>query len=171
MPLEATEYADLHMRWMIRRDMPEVLKIENANFEFAWSEADFIRCLRQRNCIGMVVERNESIVGFMVYELHKSRLHVLNFSVCPAHKRSKVGTAMAEKLKSKLSRQRRNRVVLEVRETNLDAQLFFRKQGFLALSVLRDFYEDTVEDAYLMQFRHVAETVELAPSRISRLAG
>ena len=76
-----------------------------------------------------------------------------------------------EKLKSKLSRQRRNRVVLEVRETNLDAQLFFRKQGFLALSVLRDFYEDTVEDAYLMQFRHVAETSEMAPNRISRLAG
>jgi ribosomal-protein-alanine N-acetyltransferase len=98
-------------------------------------------------------------------------LHVLNFSVCPAEKRSKIGTAMVEKLKSKLSRQRRNRVVLEIRETNLDAQLFFRKQGFLALSVLRDFYEDTVEDAYLMQFRCEAEAVEIAPNRISRLAG
>ena len=62
MPLEATEYADLHMRWMIRRDMPDVLKIENANFEFAWSEDDFIRCLRQRNCIGMVAERDDEIV-------------------------------------------------------------------------------------------------------------
>ena len=42
MPLEATEYADLHMRWMIRRDMPEVLKIENANFELVIRKS-FIR--------------------------------------------------------------------------------------------------------------------------------
>ena len=41
-----------HIRWMIRRDMPEVLAIEAASFEFPWLEDDFIRCLRQRNCIG-----------------------------------------------------------------------------------------------------------------------
>jgi len=44
----------VHIRWMIRRDMPEVLDIESGSFEFPWSEEDFIRCLRQRNCIGMV---------------------------------------------------------------------------------------------------------------------
>ncbi|MEC7566849.1 MAG: ribosomal protein S18-alanine N-acetyltransferase [Planctomycetota bacterium] len=171
MSLEPTEHQGLHIRWMIRRDMADVLKIENANFEFPWSEDDFIRCLRQRNCIGMVAERDDKIVGFMIYELHKNRLHVLNFSVGPDHQRSKVGTTMVEKLKSKLSTQRRNRVVLEVRETNLDAQLFFREQGFMALSVLRDYYEDTVEDAYLMQFRHTADHAEKSKSRISRLAG
>ena len=42
-----TEIA-VHIRWMIRRDMPEVLQIEAASFEFPWLEDDFIRCLRQR---------------------------------------------------------------------------------------------------------------------------
>lgn len=45
---------NVHIRWMIRRDMQEVLEIEKSGFEFPWSEEDFIRCLRQRNCIGMV---------------------------------------------------------------------------------------------------------------------
>ena len=36
----------VHIRWMIRRDMPEVLDVENDGFEFPWSEDDFIRCLR-----------------------------------------------------------------------------------------------------------------------------
>ena len=44
----------IHIRWMIRRDMPEILEIEKQSFEFPWCEEDFIRCLRQRNCIGMV---------------------------------------------------------------------------------------------------------------------
>ena len=56
---------------------------------------------------------------------------------------------MVAKLAGKLSDQRRNRILLEVRETNLPAQLFFRENGFRAVSVSSRFYEDTPEDAYL----------------------
>jgi len=38
------------IRWLIRRDMTEVLEIENASFEYTWNEEDFLHCLRQRNC-------------------------------------------------------------------------------------------------------------------------
>ena len=54
----------VHIRWMIRRDMPEVLAIEHASFEFPWCEEEFLRVLRQRNCIGMVAEYGERVVGF-----------------------------------------------------------------------------------------------------------
>ncbi|HET6881743.1 MAG TPA: ribosomal protein S18-alanine N-acetyltransferase [Pirellulales bacterium] len=163
----------VHIRWMIRRDMPEVLGIENACFEFPWSEDDFIRCLRQRNCIGMVADLDDEVVGFMIYELHKTRLHLLNFAVSPRHRRQKVGSRMIGKLAAKLSAQRRTRIALEVRETNLAAQLFFREQGFRAVSLLRDFYEDTPEDAYLMQYRFRAIDADAAAptNRITRLAG
>src|SRR5438046_713436 len=33
----------VHIRWMIRRDMPAVLAIEQECFEFPWYEADFGR--------------------------------------------------------------------------------------------------------------------------------
>ena len=61
------EQLRVHIRWMIRRDMPEVLQTETQSFEFAWTEEDFLRCLRQRNCIGMVAEQGEQVVGFMIY--------------------------------------------------------------------------------------------------------
>lgn len=163
----------VHIRWMIRRDMPDILQIEQRSFEFPWSEEDFIRCLRQRNCIGMVAEFSERVVGFMIYELHRSRLHILNFAVHPDMRRRQVGTQMAQKLCGKLSLDRRNRILLEVRERNLPAQLFFRSVGFRAISVLRDFYEDTTEDAYLMENRYQVEANDPAfgENRISRLAG
>ena len=147
------DQARVHIRWMIRRDMPEVLQAEQLSFEYAWNEEDFLRCLRQRNCIGMVAEHGEKVVGFMIYELHKNKLHILNFAVHPAWRRHNVGSQMVAKLISKLSSHRRTRITLEVRETNLHAQLFFRKQEFRALRVLRSFYEDSGEDAFLMQFR------------------
>ena len=102
----------------------------------------------------MVAEHGDRVVGFMIYELHKTRLHILNFAVHPDYRYNRVGMQMVNKLVSKLSHQRRTRILLEVRERNLPAQVFFRSLGFRAISVLRDFYEDTIEDAYLMEYRY-----------------
>jgi ribosomal-protein-alanine N-acetyltransferase len=137
---------------MIRRDMAEVLAAEQQSFEYAWTEEDFLRCLRQRNCIGMVAEHQDRIVGFMIYELHKNRLHVLNFAVATDFRRGGIGAQMVGKLIGKLSSHRRSKVTLAVRERNLDAQVFFRMQDFRATRVLRNYYEDSGEDAFLMEF-------------------
>jgi [ribosomal protein S18]-alanine N-acetyltransferase len=163
----------VHIRWMIRRDMPEVLATEGQSFEFPWSEDDFLRQLRQRNCIGMVADCGDAVAGFMIYELHKTRLHVLNFAVAPEYRRRGIGRQMMSKLTGKLSQQRRSRLLLEVRETNLDAQLFFRALGFRAVSVLRGFYEDTPEDAYVMQYRYrMSEVPDVLPfNQVTRRAG
>lgn len=173
MALEEKRELRVHIRWMIRRDMPEILEIERASFEFPWTDKDFVRSLRQRNCIGMVAESDDQIVGFMIYELHKNRLHILNFAVHPHFRRFGIGEKMTNKLISKLSSQKRTRILLEVRETNLSAQLFFRKVGFRAISVLRDFYDDSVEDAYLMEhtYQPTIEEALQSVNRITRLAG
>lgn len=80
---------------------------------------------------------------------------------------------MVNKLIGKLSQQRRNRIILEIRETNLAAQMFFKNLDFRAISLLRDYYDDTVEDAYVMQYRFKSETSQpLEPvNRIRRMAG
>jgi ribosomal-protein-alanine N-acetyltransferase len=163
----STALAGIHVRWMIRRDMPEVLLIEREAFEFPWSDEDFTRCLRQRNCIGMVAEYADSVVAFMIYELHRSRLQILNFAVLRSHRRLGIGTQMMRKLVAKLAPERRGRIALEVRETNLPAQLFFRTAGFRATSVLKDFYQDTTEDAYLMEFSLEAESERSVPRRLA----
>lgn len=142
-----------HISWAIRRDMAEIQEIENLQFEFPWSEDDFIRALRQRNCIGLVAKHDEKIVGYAVYELHPTKLHVLNFAVHPSCQRQGVGHTLAAKLKTKLADDRRIRIMLEVRESNLDALLFWKAMGFRALRIERNFYEDTPESAIVMQYR------------------
>jgi len=164
------ELVRVHIRWMIRRDMSEVLRAEEQSFEYAWTEEDFLRCLRQRNCIGMVAEHNDRIVGFMIYELHKNRLHVLNFAVAPGHRRSGIGAQMVSKLIGKLSSHRRSKITLAVRERNLAAQVFFRRQDFKATRVLRNYYEDSGEDAFQMEFRVGEEEEEFFESPVNRIA-
>jgi len=144
----------VHIRWMIRRDMPEVLAIEAGQESLPWMEDEFLKILRQRNCIGMVAEADDKIVGFMIYELNKHRLQILNFAVHPKYRRRGVASQMAAKLIGKLSSQRRTRISLHLRETNLSAQLFFRAIGFKALEIAREHFEDTGEDAYIMCYSH-----------------
>ena len=163
------EQARVHIRWMIRRDMPEVLQTEQESFEYSWTEEDFLRCLRQRNCIGMVAEQGEKVVGFMIYELHKSKLHILNFAVHPTWRRNRIGSQMVAKLVSKLSSHRRTRISLAVRERNLAAQLFFRSQGFRAVRVLRAYYEDSGEDAFLMEYAFAGSPAEEGEDAVNRI--
>jgi ribosomal-protein-alanine N-acetyltransferase len=164
------EQVRVHIRWMIRRDMPEVLQTEQASFDYSWTEEDFLRCLRQRNCIGMVAEQGEKVVGFMIYELHKAKLHILNFAVHPSYRRQGIGAQMVAKLISKLSSHRRTKITLEVRETNLSAQLFYRSQAFLAVRVLKNYYEDSGEDAFLMQYQLSQDASEESDDAVNRIA-
>lgn len=155
--------------WMNRRCMPEVLKIERQSFEFPWSEDDFIFYLRQRNCVGITAEYNKQVLGFMIYELYKEKFHVFNFAVAPQSRRQKIGAQMIMKLIRRLDKNQRHKIALEVCERNLTAQLFFRANGFRAVSIFRDFYDCTTDDAYLMEFSLFKKTKFFAPAnRISQ---
>lgn len=144
---------DVDIRWMIRRDLQEVLNIERASFDDPWTEEEFRKALRLRPAavIGVVAERNHEIMGFMIYQLQPDHLKILNFAVALHARRCGVGRQMVQQLVDKLSVQRRRWIEFEVRETNLPAQLFFADSGFKATKVLRKHYD--TEDAYFMHLR------------------
>ena len=145
----------LHIRWMIRRDMPEVLAIEQSAFEYPWSEDDFKDALRHRNTVSMVAENDHGrIVGLYAYVFTPQRLDVINLAVHSRHRRNGIGRAMLDKLKSKLSREYHNMLIIDVREFNLGGQLFLKSQGFVCDATMRNHYAVTDEDAYRFVFRH-----------------
>lgn len=152
-PLSCETSPGEQIRWLIRRDMDEVMAIENGCFAIPWSEEDFLCALRQRNCIGTVFEDRHRILGFMIYELHKSRLHLANIAVMPEMHRKKIGAKMIQRLVDKLSQQRRRCITAHVREGNLAAQLFFQQCRFRCVETIKNAYDDSIEDAYVMRYR------------------
>lgn len=159
------------IRWLIRRDMDEVLEIEKRSFQFPWTEEEFLLCLRQRNCIGTVYESSQGYIhGFMLYELHQSTLRLLNIAVAPEVRGTGVGRAMVQRLVDKLSDQKRRFVEAEVRETNLKAQLFFSAAGFRAVKTLRKHYDDTDEDAILFRYTLPETSAKVAVDGSNRIS-
>ncbi len=126
------------IRWLIRRDMDDVLDIEKRCFAWpdGWSEEMFLKLLRQRNCIGTVTTEEAqfgNVVGFMIYELHQKRLELLRFAVHPDQQRKGYGAAMMQRLIDKLDQQRRDVVGVDVPEHNVGTQLFLSQCGFKAV--------------------------------------
>ncbi len=158
---------DLHIRWMIRRDMPEVLTIEADSFAFPWSEKDFFAELKQRNSVGWVTVHDDDddhpVLGYMVYRLHKYYIEVVSFAVHPAWRRRGIGTAMADKLAGKLSKGRRRRLLAQVRDDNLPAQQFWRAMGYRATKILRGVCPEDDADGYLFEYQ-LQEKPVLTPS-------
>lgn len=140
----------VHVRWMIRRDMEEVLHIA-ADCALPWGQEDFLHALRQRNCIGMIAEVKDVVTGFMVYELNSGFFTLLNFAVDPHWWERGVGTAMMNKLTSKLGEHRRTRIECVVPERSVALQCWLRGRGFKATKVLRGHFE--IEDGFAMEYR------------------
>ena len=88
-------------------------------------------------------------------------MELINLAVAPEFQRQGFGTRLVDKLKGKMSQNCRNRMFVEVPESNLDAQLFWKSQGFFAVEVLQDWYES--EDGY--RFRYDYSEVESCLSR------
>jgi len=149
------EQVRVHIRWMIRSDLPAVLATEDASFREPWGDEDVLRQLRQRNCIGVVAEVGERVIGHMVYELYEDHIGVCRLAVDPDHRRRGVGRQLVAKLLGKLSTPRRPACTLYVGERNMPALLFFRRLGFLADRVERAYYEDG-DDAIVMTYRLAA---------------
>jgi ribosomal-protein-alanine N-acetyltransferase len=139
----------IHVRWMIRQDIPEVLAVESA-CPHPWGEQDLLTTLWRREVIGMVAEREDRVLGFMVYALRRTSLDLLRFAVHPDYRRRQVGSEMLHRMGSKLSSHRRNCILTVVRESDLGLQLFLKYHGFKAVRVLRRYFGD--EDGYRMVF-------------------
>lgn len=165
-----------HIRWMIRKDMSEVLDIESKSFRNSMDEDEFLKLLRSRLCIGMVAESIHSdeevltakcqtawgrpyknkysdVLGFMIYELSRPHLTIIDFAIHPDYRRLGIGTELFNRLTSKLD-DRRTSLLFPVSEYSDEGLLFLRKMG----CVCEDFSRDAGEYTYLMKFRNEWKT-------------
>ena len=156
---------NLSIRWMIRRDTQQVLEIDSDRFGVdAMNERELVYLLRQRNAIGMVIENDNEIVGYMIYMLEKT--YILLERIAVKYERYGIGTALIDRLKRKIGNERqRNRLVAVIPENYLGAQLFARAMGLrcnrVSRGVFLDYFGEPTIDGYAFDWFKQFETVDV----------
>ena len=112
--MERPQFEQHAVRWMIRRDMPQILAIEQLAFPDPWPEDTFNKHLRRTDTIGKIVEHKDRIVGFVVYRLLRDRFDVLNLAVAEPWRRRGVATALLADLATRLTVSRRPLLVAQL---------------------------------------------------------
>lgn len=132
-------------------DLAGLAEIERSSFPSAWSERVLRRQIRQPRASCLVLELGDRIAGFFLFAEEPDGLHLINLAVHPRHRREGLASHALELLESMAAERGAARVVLEVRESNLAAQLLYRKAGYLAVEIVPRYYGN--EDAYRMEKR------------------
>lgn len=125
-PFQDQIHPNYHVRWMIRRDLDDIAKFD------AKASSLLPPALQQRNIIGMVLEKGDRVVGYMVYQLLKDRLYINRIKIMPEAFKDGGATQLLNKLISKLSPHRRTELIYDVKDTDLAAQKWLAAHGFKA---------------------------------------
>lgn len=129
------------IRWIIKRDSDRVREIENAAGG-KWRPNDLVTSLRYRDSIGLIYEVDHFIQGFIIYRLSKKSIEIMKLVVDPNFQRKGIGSEIINRLKEKLSQQRRTSLFFEVSETDIGSQIFLAKNGFKVVDRYQDIWDD-----------------------------
>ena len=138
-----------HIRWIKRSDLDEILPIERKSFDTPWTVSQFIAFQKQRNVIGVVMEDEIGIVGYMFYSLYPGVIQIDRFAVDPECRRRGLATAAIQRITDRLRDQQRHTAEVIVSERNDAAHGLLKACGFRAVRVVRKRGED---DSYVFRY-------------------
>lgn len=135
--------------------------------ETFWTKKLILKHSRRENCGVFVALMGFTPVGFLAFEVSPDRqsVQILNLVVHPKYRRKGIGRSLVQKLtglKSKFQTWEFN-----VRESNLDAQLFLQKLDFLCVAIARSYFIDyhaeevKREDAYCFAYPRKEKHVKI----------
>lgn len=141
----------LDIRWLIRRDVPEIIAIDRMSFTNPVSAEDIAAQMRATSMIWLVAVHDDRIVGYIAYSLLKHQFAVDRLAVAPAFRRRGVASALVRKITRKMNDGLRSKVHVQVSERDLEAQLFFRSAGFRYGATICECDSGAEREYYLLQ--------------------
>lgn len=114
---------------MTDADVPDVIQVEHAGYDFPWTAGIFHDCLRVGYCC-WVAEAPDGIWGHLVMSVAAGEAHILNVCVHPRVQRRGVGRRLLEYALPVARRFGAAVLLLEVRPSNTGAIALYRGLGF-----------------------------------------
>ncbi len=130
----------------------QILDIEKSLFfKDALTEKSLISVLENPNAYVVLAKKDGIVVGYLFgyFSEMSETADILKIAVIPEFQRQGLAVKMLEKYIYFLRKIKTDQLLLEVRETNVNAREFYEKSGFTMLGKRNDFYRFPVENAVI----------------------
>jgi ribosomal-protein-alanine N-acetyltransferase len=134
-----------------RRDVPELLVIEVAQFPEPWSRTmllDEITNLENRRYT--VAVEGKTIIGYLGVMYVMDELHINTIGTLPGHEGRGVATSLMDEAWEDAKARDIARATLEVAVSNERAQALYARYGFRPVGIRKNYYERIQEDALIL---------------------
>ena len=157
---------DLRLEKLKRRDLRYVLPIEAAVFPEPWSVAVFNSELALRHGrLYRAAWDGHQLAGYIGFLIVDDEAHITTIAVAPSHQRAGVASTLIIDGVGTLLAAGVKHLSLEVAADNEPAQALYRRFGFAAVGVRKNYYPVTGQDAIVMWAHDID-----APEYAERLA-
>jgi [ribosomal protein S18]-alanine N-acetyltransferase len=134
-----------------RRDVPDLLEIEVAQFPEPWTRSmmlDEISNVETRRYT--VAVEDKKIIGYLGVMFVMDELHVNTIGTLPGYEGRGVATSLMNDAWAVAKEKGVHRATLEVAVSNTRAQELYFRFGFAPVGVRKNYYERTREDALIL---------------------
>lgn len=132
-------------------DLPRIADLELAIFPDAWSLPALQESLRQKSRTwfrGIWLEG--LLIGYVIFYYVLDEGEIARIAVDPAYRRKGAAARLLHAVEDFCEEKGIDRLMLEVRKSNVPAISFYREYGFAEDGIRKNYYKNPVEDAVLM---------------------
>lgn len=149
-------------------EIEEIIKIQSETGISVWTVADYTQELNRNDTILTVAKsKDNEVVGFVFARLimNNTNIHKLleskqmsyasseiyNIAVKKNRQKHGIGQLLLDSIVLQLKSHRTEEIWLEVRQLNLSAINFYKRNGFINKYTRKEYYKSPVEDALIMR--------------------
>ncbi len=139
----------MNIRKMVLEDIPKVLVADARSFTKTWNEGMFTDEIKKDYADYFVAEENGEVAGYGgIWSIYETA-ELMRIAVIPEFR----GRGIAKEIMVAMTECARSRgcerMMLEVRKSNVPAQELYKKFGFCEISIRKGYYDG--EDAVIME--------------------
>jgi [ribosomal protein S18]-alanine N-acetyltransferase len=136
---------------MSENDLPETMEIERTTIYSPWSRDMFLNEIERENPGMTVFKVQGQLIGYYCFWKVLDEAHLLSVCLHFDFRGKGLGKFLMDYIENTCQTMGLSRILLEVAKTNHPAIKLYKKCGFVKVGLRKRFYQETGDDAILME--------------------
>ena len=142
--------AEIIVRELKVEDSAAVAEMEQQIFSDPWSEKSVMETVQQKQSVCFAAEKAGHILGYLLVYHAADEAEIARIAVQKEARRQGAAGKLMQALEHYCEEHKMEKLLLDVRESNVAARSFYTKNGFVEDGIRQGFYVNPSEDAVLM---------------------